>query len=125
MCIARNPYRQADTLLLQVNESPIDAATALQDNIIFTSRSETPLEYEEEYVKAPSSWVNLISRVIVICVIPMIIVTLQRTSRAQDEEMKALQLSMLRMRTLHKRQSRILEDLDIQTQKMDIDFRPL
>lgn len=120
MCIARNPYRDTNTLLLQVEEeNPILTATASHDNIIYTSYiHETPSKHEEECVNTSSSFFNLIGRLVIICLIPMIIVSLLRTSRTQEEEVKALQISMIRIRKLHDRQSRMLEDLDIQTQRM-------
>lgn len=125
MCVARNPYRQPNTLLLQLDESPLDAATTSQDNTIFTSTFETPSKHEEECVKTPSQLLNIIMQLILICIISMIMVSLQQTSRAQQGEAKALQLSMIRIRALHDSQIRILADLDMQTQKMNIDFRPL
>jgi len=114
MCIAMNPSRQTNTLLLQVDESPIDAETALQDNIILTSRSEMPSKYKEKCVRAPSPWVVLIGRLIVICVIPMILtMTLQQTSRGQQEKAKALQHSIRQIRAVHDRQSQMMANLDI------------
>lgn len=125
MCVARNPYRQTNTLLLQVDENLIDAATALQDNIILASRSETLLKEEEECVQTSSylsSLWNLISLFICICVIPMAIATLQHKSTAQGEDIKAIQMSMQRIRVLRDKQTRSLADLEILTQELNTDF---
>ena len=64
MCIVMNTSRQTNTMLLQVDKSPIDAEITLQDNIIFTSRSEMPSKYKEKCVRVPSPWVVLISQFI-------------------------------------------------------------
>merc|ERR1740124_427549 len=115
-----NPSRQINTLLLQVDETVLHAETALhtetelQDNIIFTSRSEMPSKYKKECVRAPSPWVVLISRLIVICVIPMILIaTLQQTARGQQEKAEALQFSIRQIRTVQDRQSELMANFDI------------
>lgn len=119
MCIARNPYSQRNALLIEFDESPIDAATASQDNIIQTSRIETPhtptyYHHEENFGKAPSPVWSLIRFGALVCVALIVILTLQRKKIAQDEEIEALQTSMLRLRTWHESQTRRMADLKME-----------
>jgi len=118
MCIARNPYSQTNSLLLDFDESPIDAATAAHDNIILTSRIEThtPTYYhhEEKCAKEVSPVWSLIRFFALTCAGLIIIYTLQRKSIAQEEEIEALQKSMLRLRTWHESQARRMADMKME-----------
>jgi len=128
MCIAScNPYSQPKTLLLEFDENLINTTTVSQDSItIVTTISRIPSKQEDTSVKKQKSRSELIKIIILVCFIPIIIATLDKTFRAQrkeiDAKMNALQDTMLRIHTLRDRQNERLSSLDKLTQQRKGEF---
>ena len=125
MCVARNPYSQTNALLLEVEGNLFDAATVLQDNTILTPRNETLLKEEDECDQEPSSYSSLwsvISLFIFICVIPFALNALHHQSKIQEEDIKAIHMSMQRIQALSERHIRSLADFEKHTQEIKNDF---
>jgi len=105
MCIASDPYREPNTILLEFDESLINAATGSQNNNInFSSIRATPSKQESTSVKKYSSWSNFIRNLMLVFILPIIIFFLYQKFRVQREEMDVqidgIQATMLRIHTL-------------------------
>ena len=98
MCLASNPYRQPNTLLLEFDESLINAATVSQAS---------PSKREDASVKKHISWSKFIRLLILVCFFPIVLVILYGNIIAQREEidaqMDAIQATMLRIHALRDR----------------------